>query len=150
VIAVELARAAARAAAAVAIPARRGRRAGQPVHPRQISFTAARRAVITSVPDGRGGRQPARRPRRGEPGCHPGRPGPAPRPGRPLPAPRPQDQGPAGLPARRAPPGYPHRASRDQRLPALCRLTPRNTRRDGTRPPPGTTARYPGMPLHSP
>jgi len=49
VIAVELARAAARAAAAAASPARRGRRAGQPVHPRQISFTAARRAVITSV-----------------------------------------------------------------------------------------------------
>jgi hypothetical protein len=49
VIAVELARAVARAAAAVAVPARRGRRAGQPVHPRQISFTAARRAVITSV-----------------------------------------------------------------------------------------------------
>jgi hypothetical protein len=49
VIAVELARALARAAAAVAIPARRGRRAGQPVHPREISFTAARRAVVTSA-----------------------------------------------------------------------------------------------------
>ena len=42
----------ARAAAAVAVPARQGRRAGQPVHPRQISFTAARRAVITSVRSG--------------------------------------------------------------------------------------------------
>jgi hypothetical protein len=52
VIAVELARAVARAAAATAIPARRGRRAGQPVHPRQISFTAARRAVIASVRSG--------------------------------------------------------------------------------------------------
>jgi hypothetical protein len=52
VIAVELAHALARAAAAVAIPARSGRRAGQPVHPRQISFTAARRAVITSVRSG--------------------------------------------------------------------------------------------------
>ncbi len=49
VTAVELARALARAAATVAVPARRGHRAGQPVHPRQISFTAARRAVITSV-----------------------------------------------------------------------------------------------------
>ena len=49
VTAVELARAVARAAAAVAIPARRGRHAGQPVHPRQISFTAARRAVIAST-----------------------------------------------------------------------------------------------------
>jgi hypothetical protein len=52
VTSVELARAVARAAAAVAIPARRGRRAGQPVHPRQISFTAARRAVIASVRSG--------------------------------------------------------------------------------------------------
>jgi hypothetical protein len=49
VTAVELARALARAAAAVAVPARRGRRARQPVHPREISFTAARRAVISSV-----------------------------------------------------------------------------------------------------
>ena len=52
VTAVELARAAARAAAAIAVPARRGHRAGQPVHPRQISFTAARRAVIASVRSG--------------------------------------------------------------------------------------------------
>jgi hypothetical protein len=52
VTAVELARATARAAAAVAIPARRGLRAGQPVHPRQISFTAARRAVIASARTG--------------------------------------------------------------------------------------------------
>jgi hypothetical protein len=52
VTAVELARATARDAAAVAVPARRGRRAGQPVHPRQISFTAARRAVTASVRSG--------------------------------------------------------------------------------------------------
>ena len=49
VISVELARAAARAAAGIAVPARKGKRAGQPVHPREISFTAARRAVITSA-----------------------------------------------------------------------------------------------------
>ena len=49
VVAVELTRAAARAAAAIAIPARKGKRAGQPVHPREISFTAARRAVITTT-----------------------------------------------------------------------------------------------------
>jgi hypothetical protein len=49
VISVELARATARAAAAIAVPARKGKRAGQPVHPREISFTAARRAVITST-----------------------------------------------------------------------------------------------------
>jgi hypothetical protein len=52
VTAVELARATARAAAAVAVPARRGRHAGQPVHPRQISFTAARRVIIASARSG--------------------------------------------------------------------------------------------------
>jgi hypothetical protein len=52
VIAVELTRAAARAAAAVALPARKGKRAGQPVHPREISFTAARRAIITATRSG--------------------------------------------------------------------------------------------------
>jgi hypothetical protein len=52
VTAVELARAVARAAAAIAVPARRGRRAGQPVHPREISFTAARRAVVASARSG--------------------------------------------------------------------------------------------------
>ncbi len=49
ITAVELGRAVAREAAAVAAPARKGRRAGQPVHPREISFTAARRAVITTT-----------------------------------------------------------------------------------------------------
>ncbi|MGH3202537.1 MAG: hypothetical protein ACRDP5_10895 [Streptosporangiaceae bacterium] len=49
VTATELVRAVARAAAAIAVPARKGKRAGQPVHPREISFTAARRAVITSA-----------------------------------------------------------------------------------------------------
>jgi len=52
IIAAELARAAARAAAAIAVPASKGRRAGQAVHPREISFTAARRAVITSARSG--------------------------------------------------------------------------------------------------
>lgn len=52
VAAVELTRAAARAAAEVALPARRGPRAGRPVHPREISFTAARRAAVTSVRTG--------------------------------------------------------------------------------------------------
>jgi hypothetical protein len=52
VTAVELARAVACAAAAAAVPARRGCRAGQLVHPREISFTAARRAVIASVRSG--------------------------------------------------------------------------------------------------
>jgi hypothetical protein len=49
VTATELARATARAAAAITVPAGKGKRAGQPVHPREISFTAARRAVITST-----------------------------------------------------------------------------------------------------
>jgi hypothetical protein len=52
VISVELARATARAAAANAVPARKGRRAGQPVHPREISFTAARRAIIAATRSG--------------------------------------------------------------------------------------------------
>ena len=52
VISVELARATARAAAANAVPARKGRRAGQPVRPREISFTAARRAVIAATRSG--------------------------------------------------------------------------------------------------
>ena len=52
VISTELARAAARDAAAVAAPARKGRRAGLPVHPREISFTAARRAVIDTTRSG--------------------------------------------------------------------------------------------------
>jgi hypothetical protein len=49
VLSAELARAVARDAAAVAAPARKGRRAGLPVHPREISFAAARRAIIAST-----------------------------------------------------------------------------------------------------
>jgi hypothetical protein len=49
VISAEPARATARDAAAVAAPARKGRRAGLPVHPREISFAAARRAIIAST-----------------------------------------------------------------------------------------------------
>ena len=52
VTATGLARATARAAAAVAVPAGKGKRAGQPVHPRQISFTAARRAIVTTTRTG--------------------------------------------------------------------------------------------------
>jgi hypothetical protein len=52
VISTELARATARDAAAPAAPARKGRRAGLPVHPREISFTAARRAVIDTTRSG--------------------------------------------------------------------------------------------------
>jgi hypothetical protein len=52
IISAELARATARAAAATAVPARKGPRAGQPVHPRAISFTAARRAIIATTRDG--------------------------------------------------------------------------------------------------
>jgi hypothetical protein len=52
VISAELARAMARDAAAVAAPARKGRRAGLPVHPRETSFAAARRAVIATTRSG--------------------------------------------------------------------------------------------------
>jgi len=48
----ELARALARAAARRAAPARKGRLAGQEVQPRQISFTAARRAGLDSTRSG--------------------------------------------------------------------------------------------------
>jgi hypothetical protein len=48
----ELVRGLVRDAAHAAAPARKGRRAGQPVHPRQLSFTAARRAAITSIRQG--------------------------------------------------------------------------------------------------
>jgi hypothetical protein len=49
ITATELTRATGRAAAALAVPARKGRRADQPVHPREISFTAARHAIITTT-----------------------------------------------------------------------------------------------------
>jgi hypothetical protein len=49
ITAVELVRAVARQAARHAAPARKGRRAGQPVQPREISFTAARRVAITTA-----------------------------------------------------------------------------------------------------
>lgn len=48
----ELVRAMARAAARRAAPARKGRDAGQPVQPRHISFTAARRAGLDSTRSG--------------------------------------------------------------------------------------------------
>jgi len=52
ITATELTRAVARQAAQRAAPARKGRRAGQPVQPREISFTAARRAAITTTRTG--------------------------------------------------------------------------------------------------
>ena len=48
----ELVRALARAAARQAAPASKGRRAGQPVQPREISFTSARRAALASIRSG--------------------------------------------------------------------------------------------------
>jgi hypothetical protein len=49
----EMTRGVARDAALAAIPARKGRRAGQPVRPRDISHARARRAVITAIRTGR-------------------------------------------------------------------------------------------------
>jgi hypothetical protein len=51
--ATEMTRGVARDAALAAAPARNGRRAGQPVSPREIPFTATRRAVITAIRLGR-------------------------------------------------------------------------------------------------
>jgi hypothetical protein len=50
--ATEMTRGIGRDAALAAVPARKGRRAGQPVHPREISFTAARRAGLDSTRSG--------------------------------------------------------------------------------------------------
>jgi len=53
--AAEMTRGVARDAALAAAPARKGRRAGQPVQPREIPFTAARRAVIVAIRRGKAG-----------------------------------------------------------------------------------------------
>ena len=116
VISAELARAIARDAAAVAVPARKGRRAGLPVHPREISFTAARRAIIATTQSGAATASLPARPDQREPGPHPGQPGPVPDHRGPEPAPRPQDQGRARLPARRPAHPHAHRTRPDQRL----------------------------------
>ena len=76
--AVEMTRGVGRRAALAAAPARKGRRAGQPVQPREISHTAARRAVIAAI---RCGEDQLHRPdqhTRKMPHGH--RPEPAPRP----------------------------------------------------------------------
>ena len=49
----EMTRGVARDAALAAAPARKGRRAGQPVRPREISHARARRAVIAAIRAGR-------------------------------------------------------------------------------------------------
>jgi hypothetical protein len=51
--ATEMTRGVARDAAAAAAPARKGRRAGQPVRPREISLSRARRAAIAAIRAGR-------------------------------------------------------------------------------------------------
>ncbi len=53
--ATEMTRGVARDAALAAVPARKGRRAGQPVQPREIPFTATRRAVIAAIRSGKAG-----------------------------------------------------------------------------------------------
>ena len=50
--ATEMTRGVARDAALAAAPARKGRRAGQPVQPREISFARARRAVLAAIRPG--------------------------------------------------------------------------------------------------
>jgi hypothetical protein len=52
IVATELVHAATRSAAATATPFGKGPRAGQPVHPRHLSFTTARRTLITTVRTG--------------------------------------------------------------------------------------------------
>ena len=149
---VELVRALARAAARQAAPARKGRLAGQEVQPRQISFTAARRAGLDSIPSGAATASlPARHHRRNA-SRHPARPGQTPHRHRPGPAPRPQNQNPAGLPRRWAPHHHPRRGRPGQRLPAWLRPDrrrppspspiPARNRRTWNRPP--VRERHPG------
>jgi hypothetical protein len=51
--ATEMTRSVARDAALAAIPAKKGRRAGQPVRPREISHARARRAILTAIRAGK-------------------------------------------------------------------------------------------------
>ncbi len=51
--ATEMTRGVARGAALAAIPAKKGRRAGQPVRPREISHARARRAILTVIRAGK-------------------------------------------------------------------------------------------------
>jgi len=53
--AVEMTRGVARDAALAATPARKGRRAGQPVQPREIPFAATRRAILAAIRSGKAG-----------------------------------------------------------------------------------------------
>ena len=53
--ATEMTRGVARDAALAAVPARKGRRAGQPVRPREISHARARRAILAAIRAGRTG-----------------------------------------------------------------------------------------------
>jgi hypothetical protein len=52
ILATELVHAATRSAAATAVPFGKGPRAGQTVHPRHLSFTTARRTLVTTVRSG--------------------------------------------------------------------------------------------------
>ena len=117
----ELVRAAARQAARLAAPARKGRRAGQPVRPREISFTAARRAAVTTA---RNGAATASLPAALTAARHPRRPGQAPHRHRPGPAPRPQNQGPPGIPRHRTRHPDPQGPRQDHRLRPHRRLNP--------------------------
>ena len=142
----ELVRALARAAARQAAPARKGRHAGQPVQPRHISFTAARRAGLDST---RSGAATASLPPATIAALHRGasRPRQTPHHHRPEPAPRPQDQNPPAIPRRRTRHHHPHRGRPGQRLRASCGLTAplsdslSETAGHGTGRPPGSDTR---------
>ena len=87
--AVEMTRGVARDAALAAVPARKGRRAGQPVQAREISYARTRRAVLAAIRAGRTCLHGADQRYREIPDRH-----------RPEPAPRPQGQMRQHLPAR--------------------------------------------------
>ena len=149
VTATELARAAARAAAAIAVPARKGKRACRPVYPREISFTAARRAVITTT---RAGTATASLPASAITANRDSALASLAR--RRVDIDRNRDRttkAPAELPARRAARARAHRTGPDQRLRAHRRLTffpARRTRRPVEPAAAGSDSRTAATPAH--
>ena len=142
--AVEMTRGVARDAALAAIPAKKGRRAGQPVQPREISCARTRRAILAAIRAGRTSYTALT--------SAIGNPGPSPA----EPAPCPQGEMCQHLPARQ-PRGHhhPHRRSRHNhgQQPGLTSTNTHNQARPDTRgpikfrrAPPGTTRRLSACP----
>ena len=112
----EMTRGVTRDAALAAAPAKKGRRAGQPVRCRDLSLTRARRLILAAIRSGRASYTGADQANRGIPHRH-----------RPGPAPRPQVQVPQHVQPRRPEGhGHPHRPGRHHPR-QQARPTSRNT-----------------------